>query len=222
MKSSLLHSRVSAPFVSSSLTPCVFVSAIARRCFTTTRCAQRMEVGSWGVRLSGLKLLELRTCVRPASFDALLVDPFKDAIWALVRYLLLSSTWLISSCFPEDLSSTLSRVKRKINRPGGTAGWLWNLRSEWTTWRPPYPSCTGAYPALRLSAQDRTLPDVRSRRTARNGGTEPAKRATNPRAVLPQRDPSARKVPRSGPTSQLKGRLNPSDSDRLPPKRPGS
>ena len=94
--------------------------------------------------------------------------------------------------------------------PGGTAGWLWNLRSEWTTWRPPYPSCTGAYPAHRLSAQDRTLPDVLERCTTRNGGPEPAKRATIPRAVLPQRDPPARTVPRSGSTSQ------PRDTSTLP------
>ncbi len=53
-------------------------------------------------------------------------------------------------------------------------------------------------------------------------GPEPAKRATIPRAVLPQRDPPARTVPRSGSTSQPKGHLYPSDSDRLPPERPGS
>jgi hypothetical protein len=64
---------------------------------------------------------------------------------------------------------------------------------------------------------DRTLPDVWSKRTTRNGGPEPAKRATNPRWVLPQRDPPARKVPRSGPTSQPKGRLNPSDSNQKSP-----
>jgi hypothetical protein len=29
-----------------------------------------------------------------------------------------------------------------ISRPGGTVGWLWNLRSEWTTWKPSYPSST--------------------------------------------------------------------------------
>jgi hypothetical protein len=96
------------------------------------------------------------------------------------------------------------------------------LRSEWTTWRPPYPSCTGAYPAHRLSAQDRTLPDVWSKRTTRNGGPEPAKRATNPRRYSRNGIPSARRVPRSGPTSQPKGRSNPSDSDQLPPERPGS
>ena len=62
-----------------------------------------------------------------------------------------------------------------------------------------------------------------TRRTTRKGGPEPAKRATNPRAMLPQRDSPARKVPRSGPTSQPKGRLNPSVSDRpLPPDHPGS
>ena len=96
------------------------------------------------------------------------------------------------------------------------------MRSEWTTWRPPYPSCTRRRSSPTTIGSDRTLPDVRSKRTTRNGGPEPAKRATNPRAVLPQWDPSARKVLRSGPTSQPKGRPNPSDSDRLPPERPGS
>jgi hypothetical protein len=109
-----------------------------------------------------------------------------------------------------------------ISRPGGTVGWLWNLRSEWTTWRSPYPSCTRGLSSPTTIGFDRTLPDVRSRCTTRNGGPKPAKRATNPRAVPPQRDPPARKVPRSGPTSQPKGRLNPLDSDRLPPKQPGS
>ncbi len=84
------------------------------------------------------------------------------------------------------------------------------MRSEWTTWRPAYPSCTRATPAHRLSAQDQTLPDVLERRTTRNGGPKPAKRANIPRAVLPQRDPPARTVPRSGSTSQ------PRDSSTLP------
>ena len=59
--------------------------------------------------------------------------------------------------------------------------------------------------------------DVRSKRTTRNGGPEPAKRATNPRRYSRNGIPSARKVPRSGPTSQPKGRFDPFDSDRLPP-----
>jgi hypothetical protein len=80
------------------------------------------------------------------------------------------------------------------------------LRSEWTTWRPPYPSCIWILSSPTTIGSDRTLPDVRSKRTTRNGGPEPAKRATDPRAVLPQWDPSAWKVPRSGPTSQPKGR----------------
>ena len=109
-----------------------------------------------------------------------------------------------------------------ISRAGGTVGWLWNLRSEWTTWRPPYPSCTGSSPAHRLSAQDRTLPDVWSKHTTWKGGPEPAKRATNPRRYSRNGIPSARKVPRSGHTSQPEGRSHPSDSDRLPPERPGS
>jgi hypothetical protein len=112
--------------------------------------------------------------------------------------------------------------KTSISRPGRTAGWLWNLRSEWTTWRLAYPSCTGAYPAHRPQAHDRTLPNVLERCTTRNGGPEPAKWATTSRAVLPRRDPPAMTVPCSGPTSQLKGHLYPFDSDRLPPGRPGS
>ncbi len=64
----------------------------------------------------------------------------------------------------------------------------------------------GHSPSPTTIGSDRTVPDVRSKRTTRNGGPEPAKRATNPRAELQQRDPSARKVPRSGPTSQPKGR----------------
>jgi hypothetical protein len=53
-------------------------------------------------------------------------------------------------------------------------------------------------------------PTCRSERTTRNGGPEPTKRATIPRAVLPYRDPPARTVPRSGSTSQ------PRDSSTLP------
>ena len=54
--------------------------------------------------------------------------------------------------------------------------------------------------ALRLSAQTGPGPTC-GERTTRNGGLELPKRATDLRVVLPQRDPSARKVPRSGPTS---------------------
>ena len=61
----------------------------------------------------------------------------------------------------------------------------------------PYPD---TLQAQRLSAQTGPGPTC-GERTTRNGGLELTKRATDPRAVLPQRDPSALKVPRSGPTS---------------------
>jgi hypothetical protein len=79
----------------------------------------------------------------------------------------------------------------------------------------------GDSPAQRLSARTGPCPTCGQDARLGKGGPEPAKRATNPRAVLPQWDPSARKVPRSGPTSQPKERLNPSVSDRLPPELPG-
>jgi hypothetical protein len=88
-----------------------------------------------------------------------------------------------------------------ISRPGGTVGWLWNLRSEVDNVETVVPK---QYPdslrAQRLSAQTGPGPTC-GKRTTRNGGLELAKRATDPRVVLPQRRPSARKVPRSGPTS---------------------
>ncbi len=55
---------------------------------------------------------------------------------------------------------------------------------------------------------DRTLPDVRPKRTTRNGGPEPAKRATNPRAVLPQRDLGAEGAP-LGAHESTQGTLQP-------------
>jgi hypothetical protein len=45
-----------------------------------------------------------------------------------------------------------------ISSPGRTVGWLWNLRSEWTTWRSPYPAVPGVSPAHRLSAQTGPCP----------------------------------------------------------------
>ena len=63
--------------------------------------------------------------------------------------------------------------------------------------------------AQRLSAQTGPCPTCGQNARLGMGGAEPAKRATDPRAVLPQWDPSARKVPRSGPTS-LQGTTIPS------------
>jgi hypothetical protein len=40
-----------------------------------------------------------------------------------------------------------SVIRRSISRPGGTAGWLWNLRSEWTTWRPACRAAPGPKPS---------------------------------------------------------------------------
>jgi hypothetical protein len=80
----------------------------------------------------------------------------------------------------------------------------------------PYPD---TLQAQRLSAQTGPGPTC-GERTTRNGGLELAKRATDPRVVLPQKDPSARKVPRSGPTSLPRNdehpRLGPAPSRRPP------
>ena len=73
------------------------------------------------------------------------------------------------------------------------------------------PKCTRRLSSPTTIGLKRTLPDVQPRHTTRKGGPEPEKRATNPRAQLPQRDSPARKVPRSGPTSQP-----PRDASTLP------
>ena len=107
-----------------------------------------------------------------------------------------------------------------ISRHGGTMGWLWNLRSEADNGRPAYPAVPDP-PSPSTIGKTGPGPTCWRHHTTRNGGPEPAKQATIPRAVLPQRDPPARTVSRSGSTSQP--RDSPTlDSDRPPPGKPGS
>ena len=87
-----------------------------------------------------------------------------------------------------------------ISRHGGTLGWLWNLRSGVDNGG----QRTQLYLihlAHRLSA--RPDPARRAGATTRlgTGDPEPVKQVTTPRAALSSRDPRARVVPRSGPTS---------------------
>ncbi len=72
---------------------------------------------------------------------------YKTFRWKLI----ISFYWIYLSYF---------RYKFSISRPGGTVGWLWNLRSEWTTRRPPYPSCTRRLSSPTTIGLNRTLPDV--------------------------------------------------------------
>ena len=96
-----------------------------------------------------------------------------------------------------------------ISRPGGTVGWLWNLRSEWTTRRPSYPSSTRTLSTSPTTiGSDRTRPDVQQTHDSERG-PRACQADTDPRVVLPQRGPSARKVPRSGPTSLPRNNQHP-------------
>ena len=97
------------------------------------------------------------------------------------------------------------------------------MRSEWTTWRPPYPSYTGS---LSSPSTIGSRPDP-ARRVVKTHDSEWGPRARKAGhqtrgGCSRNGTPPARKVPRSGSTSQPMGRFNPSDSDRLPPEQPGS
>jgi hypothetical protein len=91
-----------------------------------------------------------------------------------------------------------------ISRAGGTAGWLWNLRSEWTTGR-------SAYLAVPEASSPSTIGKTGPYPTnvhLGTGGPSPVKRANFPRSELPQGIPGADRAP-LGPTSQDKGYLYP-------------
>jgi hypothetical protein len=87
-----------------------------------------------------------------------------------------------------------------ISRAGGTAGWLWNLRSEWTTGR-------SAYPDVPKPSSPSTIGKTGPRPMnvhLGTGGPSPVKRANIPRAELPQGNPGVDTAP-LGPTSQDEG-----------------
>ncbi len=100
------------------------------------------------------------------------------------------------------------------------------MHSEWTTRRPPYPSCTGNSPAQRLSAWTRPRPTC-------NQDARLGKGAPSPQSGPPTHGRSSRNgTPRRGRCpawglyeSTAMGRLDSGDSDwrlGLPPDHPGS
>ena len=99
-----------------------------------------------------------------------------------------------------------------ISRAGGTAGWLWNLRSEWTTGRSAYldvpkpssPSTIGKTGPRPMNVHLGT------------GGPSPVKRANIPRAELPQGNPRRGQGPARTHESG-RGIIISSDSDRPTP-----
>jgi hypothetical protein len=99
-----------------------------------------------------------------------------------------------------------------ISRAGGTAGWLWNLRSEWTTGRSAYldvpklpsPSTIGKTGPRQMNIHLGT------------GGPEPSQAGQHPSGGTPSGETPAWTRPRSDPRVGTKEILS-SDSDRPNP-----
>ena len=106
-----------------------------------------------------------------------------------------------------------------ISRHGGTLGWLWNLRSGADNGRPAYPAVPDP-PSPSTIGKTGPGPTCWRHHTTRNGGPEPAKQATTPRAALPPRDPRRGLCLAQGPRAH-QGTVLPHDSDRPPPGGPG-
>ena len=79
--------------------------------------------------------------------------------------------------------------------------------------------CTRRLSSPTTIGPDRTLPDVRSRRTTRKRGPRARKAGHQPTGVAPATGlPGAEGAPLGAHESTTKGRLSPADSDRLPPR----
>ena len=84
-----------------------------------------------------------------------------------------------------------------ISRAGGTAGWLWNLRSEWTTGRSAYLAVPDASSPSTIGKTDptrRTYISERGARAQSSGPTSPGRNSLRgtPAWTGPRSDPRVR------------------------------
>jgi hypothetical protein len=107
------------------------------------------------------------------------------------------------------------RSRRAIS-PGGTVGWLWNLRSEWTTRRLPNPRCTRKLSSPTTIGLNRNLPDVQPRRTTRKRGDQSLQSGPPTRGRCSRNGTPRRGQPRGTPQPCRLGPVTTTQSSWLP------
>ena len=105
------------------------------------------------------------------------------------------------------------RGASSISRAGGTAGWLWNLRSEWTTGRSAYLAVPDASSPSTIGKTGPSPTNVH----LGTGGPEPSQAGQHPSGGTPSGEPPAWTGPRSDP----RVRTRDSSIHRLGPVNPG-